>query len=75
MNDPYLHGIFDAEGNLIDGTTDDDGGKGRNSRVTYIATEDDTYYVAAGAIGDTDITFGEREGTYTLSVEEVIDGM
>ena len=75
LNDPYLHGIFDAEGNLIDGTTDDDGGKGRNSRVTYIATEDDTYYVAAGAIGDTDITFGEREGTYTLSVEEVIDGM
>ena len=75
LNDPYLHGIFDAEGNLIDGTTDDDGGQGRNSRVTYIATDDDTYYVAAGAIGDTDTTFGEREGTYTLSVEEVIDGM
>ena len=63
--DPYLRGIHDAEGDLIAGTTNNNDGTGKNSRVTFTATEDATYYVSAGA-------YSYREGTYTLSVEEVI---
>ena len=65
LYDPYLRGIHDTDGDLISGTTNDDGGAGLNSRVEFTATEDATYYVSAGA-------YSYREGTYTLSVEEVI---
>ena len=64
MRDPYLRGVYDADGNLLAGTTNDDGGAGLNSRVTFKAGEDATYYVAAGAYGD-------REGAYKLSVTEL----
>ena len=64
--DPYLRGLYDAAGNRISGTTNDDGGTGRNSRVAFTPTEDATYYVSAGA-------WGSRTGTYTLSVEEFTD--
>ena len=69
LNDPYLRGVYDADGNLFDGTTNDDGGVGQNSRVTFRATEPGIYYVSAGA------GYRYDEGTYTLSVEEVTDGM
>ena len=65
VRDPYLRGIYDVDGNLISGTTDDDGGAGSNSRVTFTAEDAGTYYVAAGA-------YESRIGTYTLSVEEVL---
>ena len=65
LSDPYLRGLYDATGNLIRGTTNDDGGTAYNSRVTFTANEDATYYVSAGA-------YGYAEGTYTLSVEEVL---
>ncbi len=61
LEDPYLYGVHDAEGNLISGTPDDDRGEGHNSRVTFTAAEDGTYYVAAGG-------YGSHVGTYTLSV-------
>ena len=64
LPDPYLHGIHDAEGDLIPGTTNDDGGYGLNSRLTFTPSADGTYYVSAGA-------FGGYTGTYTLSVEEL----
>ena len=64
LTDPYLRGVHDADGALIAGTTDDDGGIGFNSRVLFTAGEDGTYYVAAGA-------FANRRGTYTLSVTEL----
>ena len=63
--DTYLYGVHDADGNRLPGTRDDDGGVGRNSYVEFTAAEDATYYVAAGA-------FGNQEGTYTVSVEEVL---
>ena len=63
MTDPFLRGIFDADGNWISGTGDDDGGAGYNSRVTFTPDADGSYYVAAGA-------FGYLEGTYMLSVEQ-----
>ena len=66
LTDPYLRGIHDTDGNLIAGTTNDDGGSGLNSRTFFTATADGTYYVAAGA-------YGNREGTYTLSVVAIND--
>ena len=62
LSDPYLYGIHDAN-NLLSGTTNDDGGSGRNSQVTFTAATGGTYYVAAGAKGN-------NEGTYTLSVTD-----
>ena len=67
LRDPYLRGIHDANGVYIHGTTDDDDGMGRNSRVTLRAAEAGTYYVAAGA-------YGGGRGTYTLSVTELAGG-
>ena len=66
LADPHLRGIHDADGKLIAGTTNDDGGTGRNSTLNFTATADGTHYVAAGA---------DRYllGTYTLSVTELDD--
>ena len=63
---PYLRGIYDANGNFIALTTDDDDGAYANSRVFFTPEEAGVYYVAAGA-------HRAGEGTYTLSVAEVMD--
>ena len=68
LSDPYLRGIYDEDGDFIANTRDDDDGLGRNSRETFTASEDGTHYVAAGA-------YRGYQGTYTLSVEEVVDGI
>ena len=62
MNDPYLRGIYDADGNLIPRTTNDDGGQGYNSRLTFTATESGTHYIAAGAYSG--------QGTYEVEVTD-----
>ena len=62
LRDPYLRGIHDADGNLISGTTNDDGGEGYNRGLTFAATESGTYYIAAGA-------FSGR-GTYEVEVTD-----
>ena len=64
LSNPYLRGIYNSNGNRIDGTTNDDGGTGLNSRVTFTARDDGTYYVSAG-------THGNGTGTYRLSVTSV----
>ena len=64
LYDPYLRGIYDEDSDRIDGTTNDNGGRVRNSRVYFTPDEGATYYVSAGADRD-------YAGTYTLSVEEV----
>ena len=64
LRDPYLRGVHDANGNLIHGTTNDDGGDGWNSRLDFEPAADGTYYIAAGA-------YGSRTGTYEVSVEEL----
>jgi Ca2+-binding RTX toxin-like protein/methionine-rich copper-binding protein CopC len=51
--DPFLVGIFDSQGGLLPGTTNDDYGIGFNSRVTFTPTSSGTYYLAAGAWGNT----------------------
>ena len=65
LSDPYLRGIHDSDGNLIPRTTNDDGGQGYNSRVTFTATESGTHYIAAGAAG---VYFGR--GTYEVEVTD-----
>ncbi len=67
LTDPYLRGIHDANGTLISGSTDDDGGTGRNSRLIYEAATSGVHYLAAGA-------WGTRTGTYTLSVTDLQQG-
>ncbi len=57
-----------VRGEPIADTTDDDGGVWTNSRVTFTAADDGTWYVAAGGRG-------VNEGRCTLSVEEVADGL
>ena len=64
LSDPYIRGIYDASGSLLPGTSDDDGGSGLNSRLTYTPAQSGTHYVSAGA-------YSVREGTYTLSVTDV----
>ena len=63
LEDPYLRGIYDADGNFVSGTSNDDLGDSLNSRVTFMPTVDGTYYVAAGA-------YESNVGTYTVSVRE-----
>ena len=65
LSDPYLGGIHDSDGNLIPRTTNDDGGEGYNSRVTFTATESGTHYIAAGAAG-----VFSGQGTYEVEVTD-----
>lgn len=64
LPDPYLRGVHDATGALLAGTTNDDGGVGYNSSLTFSAPETGVFYVSAGA-------FGGNTGTYTVSVEDL----
>ena len=65
LEDPNLLGVYADEGNLFEGTANDDGGEGLNSRASFEAPETGTYYIAAGAYDD-------YTGTYTLSVMDVL---
>ena len=66
LRDPALRGIYDADGDLIDGTGDDDGGAGHNSFLDFIAPASDTYYIAAGA-------HYKHTGAYRLSLQALAD--
>ena len=62
LYDPWLRGIFDADGNEIPGTRNDDGGVGLNSRLFFTPTATGFYYVAAGGMA-------YHVGSFTLSVD------
>ncbi len=67
LRDPYLRGVFDADGNEIPGTQDNRSGVGDNAQVTFTANDAfRVYYIAVGA-------FGNYGGTYTLSVTDVTE--
>ena len=70
LPDPYLVGIYDANGDLISGTNNDDGGLSDNSRIVFTPDEGGTYYVS---VGESVRSYSDHVGTYTLSVEEVRD--
>ena len=65
LGDPYLWGLYDATGALIDGTTDDNGGGGNDSQLNFTVATSGIYYVAVGANDDT--------GSYTLSVTDITE--
>jgi serralysin len=62
---PFLRGIHDSNGNLIAGTVEDSSDFTRSSQVRFTAAADGIHYVSAGA-------WSYTEGTYTLSVAEVM---
>ena len=66
LSDPFLRGLYDANGNRIDGTRNDDSGDGSDSQLTFTAQADGTYYVSAGA-------WGTKTGTYAVSVTDIRD--
>ena len=68
LRQPYLRGIYDADGNFIARTTNNSAGTGWNSRVFFTSGEAGTYYVAAGS-------YQYAEGTYTLSVVDITNGV
>ena len=63
--DPTLRGIHDSNGHRIRGTSNDDGGAGSNSRLTFSPDTDGTYYISAGAWSDFFV------GSYTLFIDEL----
>ena len=78
LPNPLLYGIFDANGNRVSvGSGDHDSGEGLNARTTFTPDEDAIYYVAAASGGTqhADDSHGRSLGTYTLSVEEVVDAI
>ena len=67
LEDPRLNGMFDADGNPVEGAgSDDDSGQGYNSHLEFSAPHTDTYYIAAAA-------HAAHTGSYRLSVQEVTD--
>ena len=64
LRDPYLHGVYDENGNRIQSTADDDSGEGFNSELVYVARESAIHYIAVGAYAFT----RDPEGTYRLSI-------
>ncbi len=71
LQDTFLSGVYDADGDLIDAPSCEDIGY-RDSRLTFTAPETGTYFVGAKSGCPADAQ--DHTGTYTVSVEEV-DGM
>lgn len=63
LADPIITGIFNSAGTLINGTVQDDGGTGRNSRSSFTPTADGTYYIGAGGVAS-------GTGSYKLSLTQ-----
>ena len=62
LSDPYLY-LRDQNGNLI--TSNDDGGSGYNSRITFNASTTGAHFIDAGSYRDS------LTGSYTLSAIEL----
>ena len=60
--DPFIKGLYDADGNSL-GRSDDDGAGSRNSQLVFTPSESGTYYVSAGA-------WETETGTYTMTLTE-----
>ncbi|HYD31951.1 MAG TPA: PPC domain-containing protein, partial [Azospirillaceae bacterium] len=61
LGDPLIPGVYDADGNALSGTDNDDSAASRDSQVTFTVETDGTYFLAAGA-------YGSNAGTYTLEL-------
>ncbi|NVK14513.1 MAG: M10 family metallopeptidase C-terminal domain-containing protein [Rhodobacteraceae bacterium] len=60
LPDPYLR-LYNDQGSLI--RSDDDGGPGYDSAITFTASSSGTYYISAGAYRD------NYSGSYTISTD------
>lgn len=60
LSDPYLR-LYNSQGSLI--RSDDDGGPGYDSAITFTASSTGTYYISAGAYSD------GHSGSYTISTD------
>ena len=70
MVDPFLMGLYDAQGSVISGTRSPDGGVGIDSRLYYLATRAGRHYVSAAGNGEEPTGMG----TYTLSIRDLTVG-
>ena len=66
LQDPVLRGLYDAGGNRIAGARDNDGGTGRDARLTFTAATTGTYYIEARG-------HSNQTGDYTVRVTEWVD--
>ena len=84
LENPTLLNMRDANGDEVrtaDGswryTGDRDSGEGLNARATFTPDAAGTYYINAASGGHmhADDSYGRSTGTYTLSVEELVDAI
>ena len=61
LTDPFFAGIYDANGEFMDGTWNDDYGNALDSQVSFTPLVSGTYYLAAEG-------YDGATGTYTLTV-------
>ncbi len=66
LTDPFLQGIYNNQGLLIDNTANDNGGSDTNARLTFTAPSTSDYYIAAGASAD-------EIGSYQLTANLITD--
>ena len=64
LRDPYLHGIHDAEGNLISGTTNDNGGEDSNSRLVLTARDRHSLHRGRRQLRPRDLRVGGDSGRF-----------
>lgn len=64
--DPFLTGVFDANGSRV-AQQDDDDGVSTNSRILFTPSVSGTFFIGASSFDNTSIT---DVGSYTLFVEE-----
>ncbi|WP_262694058.1 pre-peptidase C-terminal domain-containing protein [Kordiimonas aquimaris] len=64
--DPFLTGIFNANGARV-ANSDDDDGVVTNSRIIFTPTQSGTFFIGASSFNNVNLT---DTGTYTLFVEE-----
>lgn len=69
LQDPQIYGVYNSEGNELYNTRNTDAGAGKDAKVSFVASQPGTYYVAAG--GNQSTYAPEGGGTYTLSVTTV----
>ena len=69
LRDTRIAGIYDSNGNLIDGTVDDNSGIDKEARTIFTAPSTGTHYISATR-GDFPFP-AQDSGTYTVKVEEI----
>ena len=64
LSDPYFNGVYNSNGELLQNTTNDDGGDGTSSLIQFVTDVAGTYYLSAGG-------FGTNTGQYRLLLNDL----